>query len=89
MEIEIITEDRVTLVRGDKALNYYDMRPGTIGEIDKYPQPNTMKGQNCSTPMEEWNNYWFNFNHADGSSTKLDGSRICSVGYAKRKGWIK
>jgi len=87
---KITTQDRVVLKEGDAAFNYYDMKPGVIGSIDIYPQPNTMAGQNSSTPMEEWNNYWFRFDHSDdGSYTSLDGSRICSVEFATRKGWIK
>lgn len=84
----ITTEDRVTLAPGDRAFNYYDHKPGTIGKLDAYPQPDTMRGQSSATPVEEWSNYWFDFEHDDGSRTLLDGSRICSVAYAKRRGWM-
>jgi len=89
MVIDITTEDKVVLHQGDRAFNYYDMKPGVIERIHRYPQPNTMNGQNSSTPIEEWDNYWFDFNHDDGSSTTLDGSRICTVAFAIKKGWIK
>jgi len=85
----ITTEDKVRLVEGDRAYNYYDMRPGVIGKINDWAQPNISKGQNSSTPVEEWDNYWFDFQHDDGTRALLDGSRICSIGYATRKGWVK
>lgn len=31
---------------------------------------------------------WFTFRHVDGTKAFLDGSRICSTGFAQRKGWI-
>jgi hypothetical protein len=31
---------------------------------------------------------WFDVVHPDGSKHMLDGSRICSVEYARRKGWL-
>lgn len=31
---------------------------------------------------------WFTFDHEDGTSTCLNGSRVCSVDFARRKGWI-
>jgi hypothetical protein len=31
---------------------------------------------------------WFDFDHDDGTSALLDGSRICSVGFAEGKGWM-
>lgn len=85
---EVVTQDGVTLHLGDRAYNYYDMMPGTIERIDAYPQPDTMKGQNSGTSIDEWTNYWFTFRHTDGSSTSLDGSRICSIAFATKKGWI-
>jgi hypothetical protein len=30
---------------------------------------------------------WFEFRHDDGSRTSLNGERICSIGFAQRKGW--
>jgi hypothetical protein len=84
----IVTEDKVSLQSGDRAFNYYDMRPGVIGKISDRAQPDTMKGQNSSTPIEEWSNYWFDFQHDDGTSALLDGSRICSTRYAKNRGWL-
>jgi len=31
---------------------------------------------------------WFDFNHDDGTKAFLNGERICSVGFAKGKGWM-
>lgn len=84
----ITTQDGILLHEGDRAYNYYDMKPGTIGRVDSYAQPDTMKGQNSSTPVAEWNNFWFDFLEDDGHTTSLDGSRICSLAFAARKGWI-
>lgn len=83
----IITADGVEVTEGDRAFNFYDMKAGTIGHIDIWPQPDTMKGQDSSTPREEWTNHWFNFLHDDGTRTSLDGSRICTLAHATRKGW--
>lgn len=84
----ITTGDGVTLQAGDRAFNHYDHRAGKIGRIDSHPQPDTMIGQTCSTPVAEWSNYWFDFIEDDGHVTSLDGSRICSIAYATRRGWI-
>lgn len=84
---EITTMDGVVVSEGDRAFNYYDMSPGTIGRIDDRPQPDTLKGQSSDTPQAEWSNYWFEFISDDGSHRFLDGSRICSQAYAIRRGW--
>jgi hypothetical protein len=83
----IITADKATLRQGDRAYNHYDMKAGTIERIDSYAQPDPLKGQNSSTPIESWTNYWFTFRHDDGSATSLDGSRICTLAYAKSRNW--
>lgn len=84
----IITADGVEVTEGDKAFNYYDHKAGTLGHIDHHAQPDTAKGQDSSTPMNEWSNHWFNFLHDDGTRTSLDGSRICSLAHARRQGWV-
>lgn len=86
--LPIITADGVELTEGDRAFNYYDHKAGVIQHIDAHPQPDTLKGQNTSTPMNEWSNHWFTFLHDDGSRTSLDGSRICSIEHATQKGWL-
>lgn len=64
----IITEDKVKLQAGDRAFDYYGMKPGVIGNVDS--------------------DGWFDFTHDDGTRSILDGSRICSTEFAKRKGWV-
>lgn len=86
--MDILTQDGFRLREGDRAYNYYDMRAGYIGEVDSHTQPNTMTGQNSNTPIEQWNNHWFTFHEDDGGRTHLDGSRICTIAYARRRGWL-
>lgn len=84
----IRTQDGVQLKAGDRAFNYYDHKPGVIVRIDERAQPDTMAGQDSSTPVAEWSNHWFEFRHDDGTSCSLDGSRVCSEAMARRKGWL-
>lgn len=32
---------------------------------------------------------WFDVDHDDGTRAYLDGSRICSLGFAQRRGWAE
>jgi hypothetical protein len=84
----IRTADGALLAEGDRAFNFYDMVPGRIGRIDAHPQPDTMAGQDSSTPRAEWSNHWFDFHGDDGTRVSLDGSRICTLAQASRKGWV-
>lgn len=68
-EFEVTTEDGVTLHFGDRAYDYYTMKPGVIGEGTLAPD------------------IWFDFHHDDGTRCLLNGQRICSVEYAKRRGF--
>lgn len=54
---------------GDRAYNYYEMKPGAIvaGSVDEAE--------------------WFRFRHDDGSFALLNGARICSMTYARRRGF--
>lgn len=70
--VKIRTEDGAELQQGDRAYNYYDMRPGTIGRM------------NTSTADPD---PWFDFEHDDGSRSLLNGARICSIAYAIRRGF--
>ena len=67
----IRTEDGVRLTPGDRAYNYYDMQPGTIGSVANTGDPDP----------------WFDFNHDDGTRSLLNGARICSLEYARRRGF--
>ena len=89
MSKEIKTSSGKILKEGDRAYNYYDMEVGVIGKISNYASPDVMNGQDFNTPVEEWSNYWFEFVQDNGRIVSLDGSRICSVEFATRKGWMK
>jgi hypothetical protein len=75
-EIHIITEDGKEVGLGDRVFNYYDGKWGTITKIDEYPQPNLRKNQNSSTPIEDWDDYWFTHTEDNGITTPLNGQRI-------------
>jgi hypothetical protein len=70
--VRITTADGKRVTIGDRVFNYYDGRWGTIVRIESTAQPDTMRGQNSNTPIEEWDNYWFWLDNGD----YLDGSRI-------------
>jgi hypothetical protein len=74
----IVTEDGVELKHGDRAYDYYSMKPGTIGKIDAVLDGDS----NDRNQMP-----WFDFNHDDGTRTTLNGQRICSVEYARERGF--
>jgi hypothetical protein len=75
-EPTIRTADDVTVTIGSRVYNHYDCKWGVIVSIENYPQPDPMKGQNTSTPKEEWSNYWFDLRQDDGTTALLDGARI-------------
>lgn len=83
-DIRITTEDGKEVGLGDRVFNYYDGKWGTIERIDLYPQPNTKKGQNSSTPIEDWDNFWFTLLQDDGTRCSLDGSRIATYNPRER-----
>lgn len=58
-----------TLREGDRAYDYYSMKPGVIG-----------RPASLST-----NDGWFYFRHDDGSELLLNGQRICSLAFAARR----
>ncbi len=90
---DITTADGRVLHQGDRAFNFYDMKPGTIGYVSLFPQPDTTKGQGepggPGSPRDTWTNFWFDFEEDDGGISSLDGSRICSVEQARAKGWMQ
>lgn len=68
---QVTTEDGVVLNEGDRAYNYYDMKPGVIvpGSIVMAPD------------------LWFVFAHDDGTRCTLNGQRICTIEFARRRGF--
>ena len=71
VEPTITTEDGAKLAEGDRAYNYYDMKPGTI-----------RRGRTTADPDP-----WFDFDHDDGTRALLNGVRICSLEGARRRGF--
>ena len=61
-----VTEDDVMVFQGERAYNYYEMKPGVVGKPSFFKE-------------------WFEFIHDDGTVTSLNGQRICSVAYARRR----
>jgi hypothetical protein len=73
-DLKITTEDGKEVGVGDWVFNYYDGRWGRIEHINSLAEPDPKKGQNSSTPLEEWSNHWFTLDNGDF----LDGSRIAT-----------
>ena len=67
----IKTEDGVIVNPGDRVYNYYDMKPGVIREGSVMQAPDP----------------WFNVDHDDGTTSLLNGQRICTIEFAKRRGF--
>jgi hypothetical protein len=68
--MQLTTEDGKPFKEGDRLFNYYDLRVGTVGEIN---------------PLDRG---WFDFKHDNGTSAFLNGERVCSLEYAKVRGWL-
>lgn len=65
--IVVVAECGAKLSQGDRAYNYYDMKPGAIGEVGT--------------------DGWFHFLNDDGTRTLLNGQRICSMMFARLRGF--
>lgn len=76
-DLRIMTEDHVELGFGDKAYDYYNMKPGKIGRIHA-PYGN---GEDLNQDI------WFDFEHDEGGSAMLNGQRICTLRFAERRGF--
>lgn len=68
---------------GTRVFNYYDRKAGTIVRTATLGQAPTM-------PVHDRDGaaWWVTVKHDDGSETLLDQSRMCSIEYATRKGWV-
>lgn len=80
-EVEIMTEDDVIVRHGDQVYNYYDMVTGTIRlrqhDVDKIDEFTNIRSD-----------IWFEFVRDDnGQTTILNGERICTIAFAKRRGF--
>lgn len=68
---------------GARVFNHYDMQAGFIAELATYPQPDT------SGRLPGGVAWWVDFESDSGKRTSLDGSRMCSIECAQRRGWLK
>lgn len=83
-EISIQTEDGVIVHEGDRVYNYYDMWPGTI--VADSVRDYARGGEEVNIKR----NLWFDVRRDDGDerdTAMLNGERICTIAFAKRKGW--
>lgn len=71
---EYRTEDGVAVKEGDRAYDYYSMQPGVVGKDAGGTGPNIG---------------WFDFYHDNGNVELLNGQRICSMAYARKRGFPK
>lgn len=69
--MKYMTEDGCELETGDQAYDYYSMKPGKI----------------LKDHHSDHDPGWFDFEHTDGSVILLNGQRICTMGYAIRRGF--
>lgn len=78
--IEIMTEDDTIVKHGDRVYNYYDMVPGTI-ELRPSDVSNIPDDPNIKVDI------WFEFKPDGGGVTILNGQRICSMDFARSRGF--
>jgi hypothetical protein len=67
----IRTEDGVIVHPGDRIYDYYSMKPGMI-----------VTGTLTHAP-----DLWFDVLHDDGTRCLLNGPRICTIEFARRRGF--
>lgn len=70
-DMTIRTEDGVVVQPGDRVYDYYSMKPGVI-------QPGSL----ILAP-----DVWFDVTHDDGTRNVLNGQRICTMEFARRRGF--
>lgn len=70
-DVVIRTEDGKDVKEGDRVYNYYDMKPGVI-------VPGTVRMMPDA---------WFNVEHDNGKRAILNGERICTLEYARKRGF--
>jgi hypothetical protein len=69
---------------GSRVFNFYDHKAGCIERVATHPQAPTM-------PVHQRDGgaaWWVNVRHDDGTSALLDQSRMCSIDYARLRGWL-
>lgn len=68
---------------GVQVYNYYDFKSGVIERLADQSEPDT------SGLLLDGLAWWVGVRHDDGSHAYLDGSRMCSIEFATKKGWIQ
>jgi hypothetical protein len=81
--MKILTEDGVEVGEGDRAYDYYTMKPGVVGKLEgeRVDEYINRLQQGSKQP-------WFTFHHDGGTTALLNGQRICSEAMARTKGWL-
>ena len=74
---KLADDEMVPLAVGQVLYNYYDMEVVTIAHLPTHPQPCTLHpGETAWWIVTECGN-------------SLDGSRMCTLATARKKGWLK
>lgn len=82
----ILSEDGVKLYDGDRVYNYYDMWPGTL-RIDPRDQQEMSERVHLDARWRAEQVWCKVEREGGGGSALLNGSRLCSVEFAKDNGW--
>lgn len=68
---------------GTEVFNHYDMQPGVIERRARRAEPDT------SGALPDGAAWWVDVRQADGKLVGLDGSRLCTLETARKRGWLK
>jgi hypothetical protein len=71
-------------VVGTRVFNFYDHKAGHIERVATYPQAPTMPVHDLDGGAA----WWVDVRHDDGTHALLDQSRMCSISYARGRGWL-
>lgn len=69
---------------GARVFNFYDHKAGVIERVATYAQAPTM-------PVHDKDGgaaWWVYVRHDDNTSALLDQSRMCTIDYARSRGWL-
>lgn len=69
---------------GTRVFDYYSMKVGTITRTATHADRSLYPNHELDGGA-----WWVDVTHDDGSRTMLDQSRMCSIEYARRRGWLK
>lgn len=90
-KIEIITEDDVKVSEGDLVYNYYDMHPGIL-EANRSERSAVKYDIERGKKLDLKYDIWLGVVQRDDQGNVinrgyLNGTRICSIGFARRRGF--